>query len=65
MIDGRDEAREGEWIFETSDDRPFIPNSIEIDTDRNCLEMRALDRFKCTMCGLRKNRAVFCESEGS
>ena len=65
VVDGTDVLDEGEWLFTESTDGPFIPNNIEVDTDRNCLVIVSANTSYDTNCQSELDRAMFCESEGN
>ena len=66
-MDGSDEANEGEWIFTTSTEteRPYITNTNEVDSTRNCLKIESATELGHTPCELETERAIVCESEGN
>ena len=66
VVDGTDEANEGDWVFTSTNEQPYLPfNSGENvgNTDENCLEFTSINSLLDRPCNFVLNRSVICEYE--
>ena len=66
FVDGTDEANEGEWVFTSTNEQPYLPfNSDENvgNTYENCLDFTSINSLLDRPCSLIFNRSVICEYE--
>ena len=66
VVDGTDEANEGEWVFTSTNEQPYLPfNSGENvgNTDENCLDFTSTSSLLDRPCNLILDSPVICEHE--
>ena len=64
-MDGTDEGSEGNWRFTSTDEQPFITDSVGRDVHRNCLQIISSNSLGSVPCDFVEDRSMFCESESN
>ena len=66
FVDGTDEANEGEWVFTSTNEQPYLPfNSDENigNTGENCLDFTSISSLLDRPCNFILDSPAICELE--
>ena len=66
FVDGTDEVNEGEWVFTSTNEQPYLPfvsGENVGNTDENCLEFTSINSLPDRPCNFILDSPVICEHE--